>query len=139
MHRERKYRAYSKTWEKMVYFDLKDLYYQDDKIAELMMNWKPDDHIGECEDLEITEFVIKVDDTDIYEGDIFITDECTNCGHKYPEEQEQAFVVEWDGSGFRGKNLTGGFDYMFPDEPQDKIKVLGNLFENFDLVEMYYA
>ena len=134
MTRERKYRAWDKINNKFI--DLHQIIIHSNGSIMAVQDLSGEQY--GLHQIELTEFVTKVGDIEIWEGDIFITDRCSNCGAKYPEEQEEIYVVKWRGGGFVGENLTGGLDHVFHDEPMDGIKILGNLFENFDLVEMYY-
>lgn len=130
MAREIKFRAWSKVEEEMVYGI--DLTTQDGTAHPINGNW--DNIMSLDERVELMQYTGLKDKngTEIYEGDIVLTDNSIDNFHTELRSKKLYEVRYWDGSfmlRFDDKNI----DYLSTGETC--CEVIGNIYENPDLLE----
>ena len=148
MQRTIKFRAWDKEYEKMTYFDEEDYEYKPPLVFRLDQVFKKDDNYDDYEDFEYNDITDKVEimqytglhdenGKEIYEGDIiefsydmFVGNFDTFVAKGKVVFEEGAFYVE----AFENERTTEGEAYLLYSINLDTIEVIGNIYENKELL-----
>ena len=148
MQRTIKFRAWDKEYEKMTYFDEEDYEYKPPLVFRLDQVFKKDDNYDDYEDFEYNDITDKVEimqytglhdenGKEIYEGDIiefsydmFVGNFDTFVAKGKVVFEEGAFYVE----AFGNERTTEGEAYLLYSINLDTIEVIGNIYENKELL-----
>ena len=146
--REIKFRAWDREYEKMTYFDDEDYEYKPPLVFRLVQVFKKDDNYDDYEDFEYNDITDKVEimqytglhdenGKEIYEGDIiefsydmFVGNFDTFVAKGKVVFEEGAFYVE----AFENERTTEGEAYLLYSINLDTIEVIGNIYENKELL-----
>lgn len=146
--REIKFRAWDREYEKMTYFDDEDYEYKPPLVFRLDQVFKKDDNYDDYEDFEYNDITDKVEimqytglhdenGKEIYEGDIiefsydmFVGNFDTFVAKGKVVFEEGAFYVE----AFENERTTEGEAYLLYSINLDTIEVIGNIYENKELL-----
>ena len=146
--REYKFRAWDKEYEKMTYFDDEDYDYRPPLVFRLDQVFKKDSNYDDYEDFEYNDITDSVEimqytglrdenGKGIYEGDIiefsydmFVGNFDTFVAKGKVVFEEGAFYVEV----FENERTTDDEAYLLYSINLDTIEVIGNIYENMELL-----